>query len=107
MISDELINTRLRFYSQPIMQEVAPRILAMIPRHDGFLIPLDRINSDTLFLWTEDNPVHDVETARHSAARVPGAQLYVMRAVSAHWPQYEAPQEFNAVVRSFLRDGRI
>ncbi len=107
MISDELVNTRLRFYSQPVMKDVAPRILAMIPRHDEFLIPLDGIKADTLFLWTEDNPVHDVETARRSQTQVPRSLLYVMKAPSAHWPQYEAPEEFNGVVSSFLNNGRV
>ncbi len=107
MISDELVNTRLRFYSQPMMKDIAPRVLAMIPMHDDYLIPLDRIRAETLFLWTTDNPVHDVETARRSAAQVAGAKLYVMRAESAHWPQYEAPEEFNGVVAGFLTRGEI
>ena len=107
MISDELIRTRLRFYSQPIMKEVAPRVLAMIPMHDDYLIALDRIRAQTLFLWTTDNPVHDVETARRSAAQVPGARLYVMQADAAHWPQYEAPQEFNDVVAQFLTQAEV
>ena len=107
MISDELINTRLAFYSQPVMKDVAPRVLAMIPAHDDFLIPLERIKCDTLFLWTHDNPVQDVETARRSSAQVPGSLLYVMKKDSAHWPQYEAPEEFNKVVRQFLGDGTI
>jgi pimeloyl-ACP methyl ester carboxylesterase len=107
MISDELVNTRLRFYSQPIMREVAPRVLAMIPLHDDYLIPLEQIRCDTLFLWTEDNPVHDVETARQSAARVPGALLYVMEHDAAHWPQFEAPAEFNEIVQQFLTHGSL
>ncbi|MGH8598458.1 MAG: alpha/beta fold hydrolase, partial [Gammaproteobacteria bacterium] len=107
MITDELVNTRLSFYSQPIMREVAPRVLAMIGQHDDYLIPLERITCDTLFLWTEDNPVHDVEAARQSVAKVPRAKLYIMRNDSAHWPQYEAPEEFNAVTRQFLTDGSI
>lgn len=107
MISDELINTRLTLYSQPVMKDVAPRVLAMIPAHDDFLIPLAEIKCDTLFLWTEDNPVQDVETARRSSAQVPGSLLYVMKKDSAHWPQYEAPEEFNRVVRQFLADGTI
>ena len=107
MISDELVNTRLRFYSQPVMRDIAPRVLGMIPMHDDYLIPLERIQAETLLLWTTDNPVHDVETARQSAAKIKGAQLYVMRADAAHWPQYEAPEEFNGVVRGFLADGRI
>lgn len=107
MISDELVNTRLRFYSQPGMKDIAPRVLAMIPMHDDFLIPLEAIRADTLFLWTKDNPVHDVATARDSAAKIQGAQLYVMQAPSAHWPQYEAPEEFNGVVAQFLDQGTI
>ena len=107
MISDELINTRLRFYSQPIMKDVAPRVLAMITMHDDYLIPLQRIRAQTLFLWTTDNPVHDIETARRSCAQVPGAQLYVMQADAAHWPQYEAPQEFNGMVAQFLTQAEI
>ena len=107
MISDELVNTRLRFYSQPMMKDIAPRVLAMIPMHDDYLIPLDQLKAETLFLWTTDNPVHDVETARQSAAKVRGAQLYVVRAPAAHWPQYEAPEEFNAVVQGFLTDGSV
>lgn len=107
MISDELVNTRLRFYSQPVMKDIAPRVLGMIPMHDDYLIPLERLRAETLFLWTTDNPVHDVETARQSAAKVKGAQLYVMRADAAHWPQYEASAEFNTVVRRFLTDGQL
>ena len=106
MISEELVNTRLRFYAQPMMKDIAPRVLAMIPMHDDFLIPLEKIQAETLFLWTTNNPVHDVETARRSSARVPGSKLYVMQADSSHWPQYEAPAEFNRVVARFLNLGQ-
>lgn len=107
MISEELVNTRLRFYSQPSMREVAPRVLAMIGQHDNYLIPLTQLTCETLFLWTHDNPVHDVEAARQSAAKVANSQLYLMRNPSAHWPQYEAPEEFNAVTRQFFTDGTL
>lgn len=107
MISEELVNTRLRFYSQPGMREVAPRVLAMIGQHDNYLIPLEKLGCETLFLWTHDNPVHDVEAARQSAAKVAHSQLYLMHNPSAHWPQYEAPEEFNAVTRQFLADGTL
>lgn len=107
MISDELVETRLRYYLAPGNAEVAPRVLAMIGKHDDYLIPLEKIRAETLFLWTEDNPVHDLETARASAKRVAGAKLYVMKNKSAHWPQYEAPDEFNPVARKFFATGEI
>jgi HOMODA hydrolase len=107
MVDDELVGTRLRFYLQPEMREVMPKVLSMIPRHDEFLIPLERIQCETLFLWTADNPVHDVESARQACAKVARGQFYLMRADAAHWPQYEAAEEFNAVARKFFTTGRI
>jgi HOMODA hydrolase len=107
MVNDELIATRLKFYLQPEMREVMPKILSMIPRHDEFLIPLDKIHAETLFLWTRDNPVHDVESAQAATTKVARAQFYLMKADAAHWPQYEAPEEFNRVARAFFGTGRV
>jgi HOMODA hydrolase len=106
LLTEELVRTRLRCYLQPGMREVAPSVLKIIGRHDEFLIPLDEIRSETLFLWTLDNPVHDVESARQACAKVARAELYVMRGASAHWPQYEQPEEFNAVTRTFFTTGK-
>jgi HOMODA hydrolase len=107
MVDDELVGTRLRFYLQPEMREVMPKVLSMIPRHDEFLIPLERVQCETLFLWTADNPVHDVESARRACAHVARGQFYLMKSDAAHWPQYEAAEEFNAVTRKFFATGRI
>ncbi|MET0152143.1 MAG: alpha/beta hydrolase [Candidatus Binatia bacterium] len=107
LLNDELVRTRLQFYLQPGMREVAPAVLKIIARHDEFLIPLERIRCETLFLWTLDNPVHDVESARQACAKVARAQLYVMKGDSAHWPQYEQPEEFNTVTRKFFTTGKI
>jgi pimeloyl-ACP methyl ester carboxylesterase len=107
LLNDELVRTRLQFYLQPGMREVAPAVLKIIARHDEFLIPLERIRCETLLLWTLDNPVHDVESARQACAKVARAQLYVMKGDSAHWPQYEQPEEFNTVTRKFFTTGKI
>ena len=107
MVNDELIATRLKFYLQPEMREVMPKILSMIPRHDEFLIPLDKIQAETLFLWTRDNPVHDVESAQAATKKVARGQFYLMKADAGHWPQYEAPEEFNRVARSFFASGKL
>ena len=107
MVDDELVGTRLRFYLQPEMREVMPKVLSMIPRHDEFLIPLDKVRCETLFLWTADNPVHDVESAKRACAQVSRGQFHLMKADAGHWPQYEAAEEFNAVARTFFRTGKI
>jgi HOMODA hydrolase len=107
LLTEELVRTRLHCYLQPGMREVAPSVLKIIGRHDEFLIPLEKIGCETLFLWTLDNPVHDVESARQACAKVAHAELYVMKGDSAHWPQYEQPEEFNKVTRKFFTTGKI
>lgn len=107
MITEELVNTRLRIYTQPEMAAVAPRINAMMASHDNNLIDLDAIKAETLLLWTVDNPVHGVEVGEYGAEKIATAQLYVMKNDSAHWPQYEQPEEFNPIARSFFSTGKI
>lgn len=107
MITDELINVRLSHYTQPDMVKVAPRVNAMMAMAEQRLTPLEQIRCETLFLWTDHNPVHDVETARICAKKVAKAQLYIMKNDSCHWPQYEHPEEFNKVTRLFLQTGQL
>lgn len=107
LLVDELIDLRLRIYLKPETRRVAPKINAVIQRHDDFLIPLQSLNCETLFLWTQDNPIHDLKAARAAAAQVPGSLFYLMQGDAAHWPQYEAPEEFNEVAKSFFLDGKL
>ncbi|RUT76974.1 alpha/beta hydrolase [Marinobacter sp. NP-6] len=107
LINDELVNLRLGIYLKPETMKIAPRITEIVQKHDDYLIPLESIKCDTLFLWTEDNPIHDIETARSASKKIPGSQVYLMKAKSAHWPQYEAPDEFNQVTRNFFKHGKV
>ena len=107
LLVEELIDLRLRIYLAPETRRVAPRINAVIQRHDEFLIPLEAMRCETLFLWTRDNPIHDLEAAHAAAAQVPGSVFYVMQSEAAHWPQYEAPDEFNAITASFFATGKL
>ena len=102
LITDELVNLRLRYYTMPEGREVSPLVNRMLPRHDEFLIPLEGISKETLLLWTRDNPIHDLECAEAAKKRIKNSSLYVMKADGAHWPQYEAPEEFNQIARSFF-----
>jgi len=102
LVTDELVNLRLRYYLMPEGREVTPMVNRMLPRHDEFLVPLEEIKAETMLLWTRDNPIHDLECARAAQARIPNSTLYVMEADGAHWPQYEDPEEFNRVARAFF-----
>ena len=107
MLDEELVDLRLKIYLAPDTRRVAPKINAVIQRHDDFLIPLESLRCETLFLWTRDNPIHDLEAAHAAAARVPGSVFYLMQGDAAHWPQYEVPAEFNAVAASFFSTGKL
>ena len=107
LLAEELVDLRLKIYLAPDTRRVAPKINAVIQRHDDFLIPLDRLRCQTLFLWTKDNPIHDLEAAHAASAKVPGSLFYLMQGDAAHWPQYEAPAEFNEVATSFFSTGKL
>lgn len=107
MLNEELIDLRLRIYLAPATRRVAPTINAVIEHHDEFLIPLESLQCETLFLWTVDNPIHDLEAARAAAKRVANSKFYVMQGDAAHWPQYEVPEEFNAVTTQFFTTGQV
>lgn len=104
LVNEELLSLRLNIYLRPDTRAVAPIINRIINRHDEFLIPLEELKCETLFLWTVDNPIHDLEAAHAAVKRVPGSTLYVMKGDSAHWPQYEVPDEFNSVAADFFRN---
>ena len=107
LLHEELVDLRLKIYLAPETRRVAPTINALIQRHDEFLIPLGSLRCETLFLWTRDNPIHDLEAARTAAAQVAGSSVYVMQGDAAHWPQYEVPDEFNAVAASYFATGKL
>jgi len=110
LLDDELIGSRLALYSRPDFQRTAPLVFALVRRHHemeeaGAMMQPQDLQCETLYLWTRYNPVHDVASAEAACARTPKGQLYVMEADAAHWPQYEAPDEFNTVMRKFLTTG--
>ncbi|MFT3792230.1 MAG: alpha/beta fold hydrolase [Rudaea sp.] len=107
LVDDELINLRLGIYLRPESRAVLPRLNDILARHDEFLIPLDKLPQGTLFLWTHDNPIHDTDSVKAAHEKVPGSILYFVKGNSAHWPQYEAIDEFNAVATQFFRTGGI
>lgn len=112
LLTEELVGLRLRIYEQPDFQKSAPLVFSALDRLNspGESIPLlelEKLEPSTLFLWTRDNPIHDVEAAKAACRRTRRGFLYVMQANAAHWPQYEAPEEFNAVMVRFLENGRL
>ena len=106
-VTDELVDVRLKLYSDPEVQASLRSVFQNAfggvgaPRK---LVPEDRladVRAPTLVLWSEGNPGHGPEVGRYIAERIPGAQLAVM-ADAAHWPQWEHPEVHDRIVTDFL-----
>jgi HOMODA hydrolase len=108
LLTEELIKTRLSFYVQPEMAAARAAIgQFMASPAEPHFISLEQITCETLFLWTRENPIHDLAAARQAQAHVANSQLYIMAADCAHWPQFEAPDEFNHITRQFFLSGKL
>jgi pimeloyl-ACP methyl ester carboxylesterase len=106
-VTDELVDTRLKLYSDPRVQASLRSVFQNAfggvgaPRK---LIPQERlaeIRTPTLVLWSDKNPGHGPEVGRHIADRIPGARFAVMED-AAHWPQWEHPEVHDRIVTEFL-----
>lgn len=109
-LTEELLETRFRIYSQPGR---AAAIRKLTERAIGGLIDpenqktwyrpdqLSELTCPTMLLWTNHNPGQPVELARQAAASIHDARVVVL-SNSAHWPQWEEPEAFNKAQIDFL-----
>jgi len=107
LVDDELVDLRLRIYLNPASRAILPNLNEIVEHHDEYLLPLEKLPKGTLFLWTHDNPIHDTESVKAAQAQVPESILYFMKGDAAHWPQYEAIDEFNDVATKFFKTGKV
>ena len=105
-VTDELVSLRQALWSIPETRE------ALLEYYDRLFSPgiedfyfgepdIRTIQSPTLVLWTDKNPIHGVDAAERLHQLVEGSALHVMEGC-AHWPQWERPEEHDAVVCQFL-----
>jgi 2-hydroxy-6-oxonona-2,4-dienedioate hydrolase len=97
-LPDELVDVRLKIYSNPAMQEV----LKMRDRKNYHLIEkIPKLQAPMLFFWTTHNPTCPWPVAFKVHQSVPGSR-FVLVDKSGHWPQYERDVEFNRTLLEFL-----
>jgi pimeloyl-ACP methyl ester carboxylesterase len=106
-VTDELVDVRLRLYSDPEIQASLRDVFehafgtSAVPRK---LVPearLAEIRTPTLVLWTEKNPGTGPDVGRYIAERIPGARFACLDD-AAHWPQWERPEAHDEIVTEFL-----
>ena len=106
-VTDELVEVRYRLYSDPAIQASLRSVFqnafgdGTAPRRTIDQDELAAITTPTLVLWSEHNPGTGPDVGRMIANLIPGAQFHSM-ADAAHWPQWEHPEEHDAVITAFL-----
>ena len=106
-VTDELVDVRLRMYSDPAIQAALRSVFENAfggvgaPRRTIPEERLGEVDRPTLVLWTEKNPGTGPEVGRYIADRIPGAQFASIDD-AAHWPQWERPELHDSIVTDFL-----
>lgn len=110
-IPEELVEVRYRIFCRPDSQEILPTVVDGVTGEAGleFMLTPDvfrRIDAPTLVVWTPQSPGTTWEEAKAAADLLPRGE-FVLIDGCAHWPQFEDPDTFNDVLRTFLlRAGR-
>lgn len=109
-VTDELVALRLAIYTQPGFARAMENIVALQDwEHRAPFIwsPewCQKITADTLLLWTDNDPTGGLDEAELLREWIPGAELAVIEG-AGHWPQWERPDEFDALHTEFLTKGR-
>ena len=106
-VTDELVSLRQALWSIPETREALLEYYERLfsPGIEDFYFgepDISTIQSPTLVLWTDKNPIHGVDAAERLHQLVEGSALHVMEGC-AHWPQWERPAEHDAVISQFLQ----
>ena len=107
-VTDELVSLRQALWSIPETREALLEYYERLFSHDIEDYYFDEqairsIQCPTLVLWTDKNPIHGVDAAERLCQLIAGSELHVMEGC-AHWPQWERPDEHDAVVRGVLEN---
>ena len=107
-MTDELIAVRQRIYQQPEMQRSAAVIYDSVQQMLLGELPgaldsgeIGRVGVPVLYLWTDHNPTTPARVAAAAHELTKDSELVVF-ADSGHWPQFEEPGRFNALVADYL-----
>jgi 2-hydroxy-6-oxonona-2,4-dienedioate hydrolase len=109
LVTDELVRLRLAVYTQPGFERAMENIVALQDweyREPFAWTPewCGRITAPTLLLWTDHDPTGGLDEAALLEEWIPDTRLVVIEG-AGHWPQWEKPDEFNAVHERFLTGG--
>ena len=100
-VTDELVEIRYRYYSDPETNKA--QLALRDAGHESFdESEVAKIQSPTLVLATDQNPLRGIDAAERLASLIPGSRAYLMRD-SAIWSQWEHAEEHDREVIAFLK----
>lgn len=108
-VSEDLVDMRYQIYTQPGFVQAMESIMAlqlMEVRRPNMLTDADlqRIKAETLVIWTDHDPTGAIEVGERFVKNIPNSRLEIMTGCG-HWPQFEDPETFNRLQRTFLSGG--
>jgi pimeloyl-ACP methyl ester carboxylesterase len=108
-ITDEMVQIRLKVYSQPGMTQTMVKVMKTVLQMnraafgdtDYYDHTLAQIKCPTLVIWTDHNPGKSFEAVKPAIDSIPDAEVHLLEG-AGHWPQWEKPDEVNARMIDFL-----
>jgi len=105
-VTDELVELRYAFYTDPNTNAALANVFAHIFAHgpDTDRIPesaLANVSVPALVLWSEKNPGKGPDAGERLASLIPDASYCCIKD-AAHWPHWEQPAEHDRAVLAFL-----
>lgn len=110
-VTEELIEARYNIYTRPEYQEAVYNIVCLQDIEVRKQYSWDpswcgKINVPTLLAWTDHDPTSTVEEGKPLQDMIPNSEFTVIEG-AGHWPQWEKPEEFNAVLTQFLLEKTV
>jgi pimeloyl-ACP methyl ester carboxylesterase len=108
-VTDELVEARLKVYSQPGMVDTMVKVMRTVMQMnraaygdiDYYSHTLANIACPTLVVWTDHNPGKSYEAVKPAIEAIPNHEFHLITG-AAHWPQWEKADEVNAYMIEFL-----
>jgi 2-hydroxy-6-oxonona-2,4-dienedioate hydrolase/2-hydroxy-6-oxo-6-(2'-carboxyphenyl)-hexa-2,4-dienoate hydrolase len=105
-VTDELVDVRYRIYTLPDSRAAMPKLVEQAPGAAGrpFMLTeadLAALPHETLIVWSDHNPTTPWEVGKRASEILPNAS-FAMITEAGHWPMFEQPEQFNAIVASWL-----
>jgi pimeloyl-ACP methyl ester carboxylesterase len=108
-MTDEMVQVRLKVYSQPGMAETMIKVMRTVLQMnraafgdvDYYDHTLAKLKCPALVIWTDHNPGKSYAAVKPAIDAIPRKEVHLLTG-AGHWPQWEKPDEVNSAMINFL-----